>query len=176
MATQEDHGGMEALWSLRLQQSTLRMKTTGFGFYNKSLKAFQALPFSWPLVLAFAAVDIENEDNWVWFLQQIIKGFPGIAIFMADAEKGITSHAFQDNLASISALSSRCARHLARNYRDNIRVKLTKEQEKFIITKIAKARTEDMCNAGLQELTMQNEEAAAWLNERKDEFVTFRFL
>jgi hypothetical protein len=128
------------------------------------------------VVLAFAAVDIENEENWVWFLQKLINDFPGIAIFMADAEKGITSQAFQDALASISALSSRCARHLAGNCRDNIQVKLSKDQEQFIITKIAKARTEVMYNERLEELTTLNEQAAAWVDERKDEFVAFRFL
>jgi hypothetical protein len=65
------------------------------------------------VILGVAAIDIENEDNWVWFLQELWKDFPGIDVFMADAEKGITSYAFQNNLASISALSSCCARHLA---------------------------------------------------------------
>jgi hypothetical protein len=46
------------------------------------------------VVLAFAEVDGEDADNLVWFKQQLEQDMPGIAMWMSDANKGITSSQF----------------------------------------------------------------------------------
>ena len=46
------------------------------------------------IILAFAIVPVENADNWVWFKECLEKDFPGIKVWMSDADKGITSNAF----------------------------------------------------------------------------------
>jgi len=41
------------------------------------------------LVLAFSIVRVENTSNWEWFIEQLIKDFPGITVVMADMHKGL---------------------------------------------------------------------------------------
>ena len=67
-------------------------------------------------ILAFACLEAENADNWVYFKECLHLDFPGYDVWMSDADKGITSNAFgqlQDLSQSLGAdfVISRCARH-----------------------------------------------------------------
>lgn len=46
------------------------------------------------MVLALAVVAVENAENWVWFKEQLEDDFPGIRVWMNDADKGIRSNTF----------------------------------------------------------------------------------
>ena len=39
------------------------------------------------VILAFAVVDVENKDNWVWFHDRLTEDFPGFDVIMCDADK-----------------------------------------------------------------------------------------
>ena len=67
------------------------------------------------VTLAFAVVDVENADNWVWFHERLAEDYPSFDVIVCDADKGITSHDFQLSQDEAEALTSRCARHLAEN-------------------------------------------------------------
>ena len=41
------------------------------------------------VILAFALVDVENKDNWVWFHDRLSEDFPDFNVIMCDADKGI---------------------------------------------------------------------------------------
>jgi hypothetical protein len=41
------------------------------------------------VILAVAIVDCENADNWIWFKEHLEVNFPGITVWMSDADKGI---------------------------------------------------------------------------------------
>jgi hypothetical protein len=45
-------------------------------------------------IMAQAVVDCENAHNWVWFKEHLERDFPGITVWMSDADKGIRSNAF----------------------------------------------------------------------------------
>jgi hypothetical protein len=49
-------------------------------------------------VVAFALTDIENGDNWLWFMKKLLADFPGIEVSIADYDKGIEAHEFQQAL------------------------------------------------------------------------------
>jgi hypothetical protein len=53
-------------------------------------------------VVAFALTDIENGDNWLWFMQKLLADFPGIEVFIADYNKGIEANEFQQALTEKS--------------------------------------------------------------------------
>ena len=73
------------------------------------------------VILGFAIVGVEDAANWTWFKECLELDFPGIRVWMSDADKGIYSNQFSVSLSqSISELTvSRCIRHLAENTREN---------------------------------------------------------
>jgi len=103
------------------------------------------------VILAFAACDIEDEENWVWFLLLLTQDFPGMKVFMSDADKGITSNRFQAILARLNARGSRCLRHMIGNCRESITSKLSHAQEEHV-WKIGKARLSRYYEAKLEPL------------------------
>ena len=59
------------------------------------------------VILAFAVVDVENKDNWVWFHDHLTEDFPNFNVIMCDADKGISSHDFRLLQEEAEALTSR---------------------------------------------------------------------
>jgi len=117
------------------------------------------------VILAFAACDIEDEENWVWFLLLLTQDFPGMKVFMSDADKGITSNRFQAILARLNARGSRCLRHMIGNCRESITSKLSHAQEEHV-WKIGKARSGRYYEAKLEPLRIANPQAATWFDAR----------
>ena len=126
-------------------------------------------------ILAFAIVDVEDQDNWVWFHEHLKQDFPCFEVLMSDADKGITSAAFQMSQEEVEALTSRCARHLADNCREASSYRMN-EGHKLMILSLAKARTEQSYLERLQAIRDVHPEWAEWLDRRKYEFVTYTFL
>ena len=63
-------------------------------------------------LLAFAIVDVENADNWLWFKECLENDFAGFNVWMSDADKGIRSNRFTLSMTQTEIVLSRCARHL----------------------------------------------------------------
>ncbi|KAI2494021.1 hypothetical protein MHU86_20507 [Fragilaria crotonensis] len=126
------------------------------------------------VLLALSIVDVENEDNWTWFVRHITDDFPNIDVFVADYDKGIQSNAFQDHLRDRNISFSRCAKHLASNCKTH--ASIGKKTELFIASHLAKARTEANYNACLDFIRKENNDAADWLERHKQQFVTVAFL
>jgi MULE transposase domain len=129
------------------------------------------------VVLAMGIVDVENGDNWAWFKECLESDFPGIEVWMSDADKGIYSNTFSLSLSqSVTAFAlSRCARHLAENCRENCAGTMNEEQKK-LITELAKSRTEDVYQKRLENIRKLNRQWAEWLDPRKEEFAAVSFL
>jgi len=63
-----------------------------------------------PLMLG--VVDVENEQNWVWFLERLLQRFPGINVVISDAMKGIFSHSVKTVLTHNGVFQLRCYWHM----------------------------------------------------------------
>ena len=72
-------------------------------------------------ILAFGVVPVENLNHWVLFKELLEANFPGIKVWMSDADKGITSRAFSMSLSQSvdDFVLSCCACHLADNCQEN---------------------------------------------------------
>ena len=127
------------------------------------------------VILAFAVVDVENKDNWIWFHDRLTTDFPGFNVIMCDADKGITSHDFQLSQEEVEALTSRCARHLAENCRESCKYTMNSSHKNMILS-LAKCRTEEVYLECLDRIRSVHHEWADWLDERKHEFAAYLFL
>jgi hypothetical protein len=103
------------------------------------------------VVLVFAIVKLENSENWIWFKEQLEVDFPGMTVWMSDADKGITSNAFALSMSQSSDefVLSRCARHLAANCQENCKGSMN-ETHKAMITELAKSLTPEVYSRRLE--------------------------
>ena len=81
---------------------------------------------------------------------------------MSDADKGITSNAFALSMSQImderEFVLSRCARHLAGNFRENCVGTINKTQKRLII-ELAEAQTEDSYQERLEKIRCLNSQS-----------------
>jgi hypothetical protein len=123
------------------------------------------------VLLAFAICDSESDDNWIWFLLNLMKDFPGIQILLLGSKQAIENPNFQHLLQLISAKVSRCVQSLILDYPEKI-----PKNDRILIRKMALACTPELYNTYLQVVRKRNPQAATWFDERKDQFVSFSFL
>jgi hypothetical protein len=128
-------------------------------------------------ILATALVDVENNNNWVWFKEHLEDDFPGIITWMSDADKGIRSNAFSLSMSQSENefVLSWCARHLAENCKDACGG-IMNEDQKHLITELAKSLNEDVYSKRLDEIRNINTKWAEYLYWRKDQFTATSFL
>ena len=65
--------------------------------------------------LAYCVCDVENANNWQWFLSKLIQDFPGSFCCLGDFDKGLQSDEVQLLLRNNSIFFSRCVRHMQPN-------------------------------------------------------------
>lgn len=130
------------------------------------------------VILAVAIALGENAESWVWFKEPPEEDFPGFSVWMSDADKRITSGAFaaSQSQSIVDFLISRCIRHMAENCRESCETGTMNEDHKKLIVQLAKSRTQDIHQQRLEAIKNENEAWAQWLDTRRDEFATFRFL
>ena len=127
------------------------------------------------VLLSFAIVDVEDKNNWVWFHEHLKNDLPGFEVLMSDADKGITSEAFQLSQEEVDAVSSRCARHLAKNCKEAFSYKMNEEHKNLILS-LAKSRSVDVYQERLSIISAIHREWAQWLDHHKEEIVAYTFL
>ena len=118
-------------------------------------------------ILAFAIVDCENGDNWTWFKERLEADFPGIRVWMSDADKGIHSSAFSMSLSQSleEFVLSRCAWHLADNCKEYCKSGPMNTEAKNKIIDLARSQTEDVYRRRLEAIRTLNEKWASFLDE-----------
>jgi hypothetical protein len=67
------------------------------------------------ILLLYAIVTSETEDNWVWFRHKLEQDFPGLYILVADYTKGIESHQFQGDIRKFGCLFAQFLKHPSKN-------------------------------------------------------------
>jgi MULE transposase domain/SWIM zinc finger len=128
------------------------------------------------VILAYAVVDVENADNWTWFKECLEQDFPGIRVWMSDADKGIYSEQFSLSLSQSDEMKlSRCIRHLAENCKLACNGPMN-ENNKKLIGDLAKQRTARGYSVVLEEINSINKQWASYLNEKREQFATYCFL
>ena len=129
------------------------------------------------VILAFAIVDVENADNWIFFKESLEADFPGIKVWMSDTDKGIKSGAFALSMSQSEDefILSRCAWHLTENCREAVKASMP-QKAKDLIIELAKARTEDVYQRCLEQLRQLNDGWAQYMDGKKDEFASVSFL
>jgi len=109
--------------------------------------------------LGIAIVSTENEDNWKWFIENLIAASPSISewsFFMSDREKGI-----QNALNSLVSHAPHlfCYQHLKRNFKSRF------NDKKLLpfLEKCAFALSEYEFESAIGDLHSINQEASAYL-------------
>ena len=128
--------------------------------------------------LAYCICDIENTENWLWFLDKLISDFPGSYCCLADFDKGLQSEEVQNLLLSENIKFSRCVRHMQPNCKQAHPIGSGKNCEYEKITmKLAKARSEQLFHIHLEELGDKiGIEQKEWWFERRNQYATICFL
>jgi hypothetical protein len=123
------------------------------------------------VLLAFALCDQESGENWIWFLQNLMRDFPGIQILLSSSKQAMDNPEFRNLLQLISAHCSQCIQSLI----DDCPEKVSKD-DWALVERLGKAPTFQLFNVYLQALQKRNPEVAIWLDARKDQFASHLFL
>ncbi|KAL6128364.1 hypothetical protein ACLB2K_071719 [Fragaria x ananassa] len=135
---------------------------TCFGGQLLTAVGIDANNTSW--VVAYAMVELENKDAWIWFLELLCKDLSihnnGSGwIFISDKQKGLIP-AF--NEVVLSASIRFCARHLWTNFTKKFPGLVMKDA----MWKCAKATTLPYYEIAMEEMKELNKDAYDWLTEK----------
>lgn len=129
------------------------------------------------VILAFAIVDAETAENWVWFKENLDGSFTRKRVWMSDADKSTRSNRFSLSVSQDTddMTLSRCARHISENCRESCEGSMN-EGHKELIIQLTKGRAVAEHNKRLALIAKENQQWADWLDSRQDEFATVSFL
>jgi len=128
--------------------------------------------------LAYAACDIEDAENWKWFIGKLIDDFPGCTCIFGDYVKGLQSDEVQSLLSNHGILFSRCVRHMQDNCKKSHPIgRNNNKLYESLTMELATARTQEEFNFPLEELgeKIGTEQKGWWLG-KKHQYATHCFL
>jgi len=129
------------------------------------------------VLLAYAVCGFEGERNWCWFLDRLIKDFPGMQIFVADFDKGIETSQFQTKLRNNGCMFRRCFKHMCADCANSTRgTSKLKGKEEWLAEKMAKSRNENKYQRYLQDMQKLDKNVADWFNNNCQQFSSYSFL
>lgn len=125
------------------------------------------------IILATGICDEESSSgsNWVWFMQNLIRDFPGIQLVLSGSKHVMENTELSGLLKLIAAQRCWCIRQLIEECPE----KLSKE-ERAIVAHMARATTVQLYNYHLQNLHKGNTSIATWFDSRKQLFASHVFL
>ena len=128
--------------------------------------------------LAYGVCDVENTENWRWFLGKLIEDFPSCTCILGDFDKGLQSVEVQTLLSSHGIVFSRCVRHMQGNCKLSHPIgRGNNTLYEALTMKLAKARTQEYFNIALEELgTKIGADQKEWWLSRKHQYATHTFL
>jgi MULE transposase domain len=122
------------------------------------------------LLLAYAVVSSENENNWSWFVGKLCIDFPGITVIQSDADKGIRSNICQEVLEGNDIIPGRCVFHMLQNCPGAKGSKLVRR----LVLELAKSSTHEGYLLKLEELSRRGlTDVATWFNARRKQYATY---
>jgi hypothetical protein len=127
------------------------------------------------VVLAIALCDDDSELSWIWFLQNLMRDYNNIQVFLSNSDCVMEGTNIPNLLQLMNAVPSRCVTSLVNNL-ERLHSMEFADNEKTLIHQIAKATTPQEYDGHLRELARINPDAAMWLDEHKKQFAAFSFL
>lgn len=129
---------------------------------------------------AWAVVDSENEENCLWFFEQVVRCFVGIHfVWMTDQGSALTCDAIGQLLEREDQLESLCAKHVIKTIevartRKEISGALTGVRE--LVYRFARSRTREWGDKILMEIERKNPYVSKYLRDRRDKIEASSFL
>ncbi len=123
------------------------------------------------LLLAAGICDEENCSNWLWFVQNLIKDFPGIHLVLSSSKYVMENEELGSLFTLIAAKRSWCLHRLIEEYPDKL-----SNEEKGRVVQMAQASTEHLYNFHLIQIKKENTNAATWFDVRKELFASHKLL
>ena len=147
---------------------------TGGSFNHNIVLALMYDGENRPLILAFAAFDTKKKGDWIWFCDYLYYDFPGVQIFVADADDG-TVKDLQTNAPdgcriarSVRSLGNECIKKFSKDS--------SKMPEPGDFLGLAECRTQQQYYKYLQKFATTNAAVGEWLDSRKERFTTYGLL
>ena len=126
------------------------------------------------VVLALALCDSDSELNWIWFLQNLMRDFAKLNVFLSSSP-----HVFGDHIPNLldlmNAAPSRCVNSLISGLEKSLSLELTADEKKQI-HQLARFASVQSYEHRLRRLSRNNPDVAAYLDAFKQEFATHCFL
>lgn len=119
------------------------------------------------VVLAFALCDEDTELNWFWFVQNLMRDFSNISVFLSSSEHVAEGNHIPNLLKLLNTTPSRCINSLIGSVEENLSLELT-TTEKEQIYRVARCTS---AQAYHQEIRRFSNSIATFLDARKDLFV-----
>jgi hypothetical protein len=122
------------------------------------------------VVLALALCNSDNELNWIWFLQNLMRDFSKINTFLSSSEHVANGH-IPSLLELMNAAPSRCVESVIVSLEKSLSVEMTPD-EKEQIRKLARSTSAQAYDAQMRTITEHDPDVAAYLEKRKQQFVS----
>jgi hypothetical protein len=129
-----------------------------------------------PVILACAAMDGSKKEDWLWFYGYLLHDFPGMELFLADANQNIVRElrTFESPAVTkcrvgwtVQALMRECHGVFQNGWSQSV---CQQDFEAIVL-----ARTKEQYDAALHQIRQAHEKAAEWLDKRKQFFSTLEF-
>lgn len=127
------------------------------------------------VVLAIGLCDDCSELTWIWFLQNLMRDFKNIQVFLSNTDLITEGSNVPALLQLMNSVPSLCVTSLV-NTLEHLHSTEFRDEEKELIEKMVKATTTQEYDVLRRALASHDRDAALWLDEHKKGFATFNFL
>lgn len=123
------------------------------------------------IVLALALCDSDSELNWIWFLQNLMRDFNKVNVFLSSSEHVTDGNHIPNLLELMNAAPSRCIKSLIVSLEKSLSIELT-PKEKELIRQLAHSTSAQEYDRQIRTISQNDPDVAVYLDKRKQQFVS----
>lgn len=123
------------------------------------------------VVLALALCHSDSELNWIWFLQNLMRDFNNIQVFLSSANHVTDGKHIPNLLDLMNAVPSRCVSSLIASVEKSLSIELS-PNEKNQIHRLARSTSLQAYEKGIREISSNNPDVAVFLDGERQKFVS----